>query len=130
MNKTLKQRLEAAFKHKGIVAYSACYRLGCTGSYESDEDFRCRENGIARTNGRMALGLGWVIVWLDANWGEELALINTWCGIVGLGPDDFTVVKPESDSRAIEVRFTNPLQLDREEVEMGDGEGEEFGLLR
>lgn len=41
LNEKLQTELEQAFKPLGIVAYTNCCRLGCTGTYEEDDpDFQ------------------------------------------------------------------------------------------
>ena len=41
--KDLKYKLESTFKPLGIVAFTNCCRIGCTGTYEEDDDFQFDE---------------------------------------------------------------------------------------
>lgn len=137
MNEALKSRLEEVFKPLGIIAYSGCCRMGCTGAYDEDDpDFQVRERGIQFFRLHLSgmnydqspslAGLHWSggIEWLHENWAGELELIRKWCQVLGLGPDDYTVERPLNEDRAVMVAFERALSLDPEEVEMGSDEAD------
>lgn len=125
LNVDLKRRLHEEFGPKGIIAWSGCCRLGCTGSYdEYDDAFSMRKApGIVffplhLEGGNYAAERSdvWVnyldLSYVRTHWDEEKAFIDRWCEIVGLGANEYKVTLPEDQNRAIEVRFTRPVMLD------------------
>lgn len=124
MNQDLKQRLEKTFKPLGIIAWSGCCRLGCTGSYDEDDDtFQLRKCGIvffklflsgmnyvSRPKSCYVQYTDWN--YLKNNWDAEKALIRKWCRIVGLRSGEYTVDFPKDEKAAIGIHFNQPLTLD------------------
>lgn len=129
LNARLQDRLEAHFKPLGIVAYSCCCRLGCTGNY--GDEIAPRDNGVVFI--RLHLdGMNYHpspescyaqyrdFDYLMANWDQEKALLEKWCELLGLGPGGYTITKPDNDDTAIEIQFTASLHLEEEPDEAGD----------
>jgi len=120
LNKKLQQALEKEFRPLGIVAYSCCCRLGCTGTYEEDDDFECREKGIYFFRLHLE-GMNYDptpesfyvqyddFEYLMKNWDAECALIKRWAEIVGVKIRE--IKKPDSENIGIGVFFTEPLKL-------------------
>ena len=130
LNEKLQTELEQAFKPLGIVAYTNCCRLGCTGTYEEDDpDFRLTDKpGIYFF--RLSLsGMNYICqprsvsVYYSnfsstmENWETEEAKINHWTSILGLSKPDFTVDKPQMEEDEIIIRFHKPLELEVEAVQ-------------
>lgn len=124
MNAQLKKDIENVFSPLGIVGYSGCCRLGCTGSYdETDENFRFRPKGILYFKLFLS-GMNYDqhpseiavqyddLDWVNQNWQDEKALIDRWCAVVGLKKSDYSVERPDSEDKAILIRFKKPLDLD------------------
>lgn len=126
MNQGLKEHLEEEFKPLGIIAWSGCCRLGCTGSYdEGDANFQLRDRGI--TYFKLFLsGMNYDsrpdscyvqytdLDYLNDNWDTEEALIHKWCSIVGLHPGAYNVERPKDENTAIGIHFNRHLVLDYE----------------
>eukprot|EP00049_Salpingoeca_infusionum_P018440 m.357277 g.357277 ORF g.357277 m.357277 type:complete len:133 (+) comp17768_c0_seq1:172-570(+) len=123
-NEALMAVLEAEFKPKGIVAYSGCCRWGCTGSYdETDPEFQVRDQGgvfyirlhLAGMNYRPTVEACYAmyedIAYLREHWEQERALLAKFCHLLGYEDGGFEIVKPESERRAIEIKFLQPLEL-------------------
>ena len=111
------------FEPLGIVAYTMCCRLGCTGNY-GDGGYECRPAGIVFI--RLALdGMNYrerpsaayayyrEYEFLMNNWDGEKAILDRWCSIVGLPRDGYAIHKPEH-GRTIEIKFKEPLELEIE----------------
>ena len=143
MNSTLAEALEAHFRPYGIVAYSRCCTIGCSGSYNEDDDhFQWRKTpGISYFKLYLS-GMNydpepeecfveyenWQ--YLEENWDAEKQLIHDWCNIVLGSSSGVEIIEPEDGTKAITVRFPHPLQLDQvldedeDEEEVHEHEGE------
>lgn len=129
INQDLQKRLEEKFKPLGIVAYSNCCRLGCTGTYGEDYGFQMREKGILFF--RLHLnGMNYrehpktiPIIYDDYNyliehWNEECDLIKEWCSTVGANIEK--IEKPLSNDIAIKLSFTKHLNLEKMKEDLSD----------
>lgn len=126
MNKILKSEIERVFKPLGIVGYSGCCRLGCTGSYdENDEGFCYRDQGILYfklflsgmnyDEHPQAVSVQYIdIDFLNRNWEAEKRLIDQWCNLLALREGDYSIERPETEEKTIVIRFSRPLDLDPE----------------
>lgn len=124
MNKSLMSEMELVFKPRGIVGYSACCRLGCTGAYDEDDDnFKYREQGIFffklflsgmnyEQNPRVAYVQYESIDYINQNWESEKRIIDEWCRVLGLRDGQYSIEKPETEDKAIAIRFVRPLDLE------------------
>lgn len=134
MNENLKQRIEDVFKPLGIIGYSGCCRLGCTGAYdETDRNFRLRDKGIiyfklflSGMNYYQDVRVVYVqysdIGYLHGNWEQEKGHIDRWCGLLGLHNGEYEIERPETEEMAITVRFNRALGLDAEQYDDDDDE--------
>ena len=122
----LSEKLEKHFKPQGIVAFSFCCRPGCTGVYdEYDSSFEFREKGIFfirlhltgmnfYPNPRQCCVSYSDFDYLLKNWEDEKNILDDWCQIIGLSKEDYQIVKPESDKKAIIIKFHKKLLLEDE----------------
>lgn len=136
LNLELQHKLELEFARLGIVAYSNCCRMGCTGTYEEDDDnFTVREKGIyffrLHLNGMNYDPLVDHVrvnyndfYYLTKHWDEECEIIVRWAKIVGV--DVARIDKPLSDETNIGVFFSKPLQLEPSDFE-DDSEDDSLG---
>ncbi len=135
MNATLADKIKDVFKTLGIIGYSRCCRLGCTGSYdERDDEFIIREKGICYFKLFLS-GMNYdqhpqkiSVVYDDfqflmQNWDDEKALVDRWCDVIGLKNGDYSVEKPDSVVKCIIIRLNQPLNL--EECDYSDEDEEE-----
>jgi hypothetical protein len=125
LNAKLQQDLEAEFKPLGIVAYSNCCRLGCTGTYEEDDpDFKINEeggiffirlhlNGMNYNSQPKAVYAQYENYdYLMQHWAAEEAKLDQWAAILGLQKGDYTINKPPNQHNAIEIKFEKQVQLE------------------
>jgi hypothetical protein len=125
LNVKLQQDLEAAFKPLGIVAFSNCCRLGCTGTYEEDDpDFKINEEGgicfiRLHLNGMnyrslpdSASAMYESHDYLMQHWAAEEAKLDQWAAILGLQKGEYTITKPRNQEQAIIIKFLKPVQLE------------------
>jgi hypothetical protein len=134
LNDNLQTELEAAFKPLGIVAYSNCCRLGCTGTYEEDDpDFKITDkDGIYFIkiylsgmnyihNPQSAHACYYKFDYLMSNWEAEESKLDHWASILGLSKDEYFIKKPQNQQEAIHIEFHKPLAL---EIPKADSDGE------
>lgn len=57
------------------------------------------------------------------NWDQEVALLQRWCEIVGVGEHE--IVKPTDSTQAIGILFDEPLSLEVPAISSGDEEEDE-----
>ena len=93
LNRDLCKALEEHFRPKGVVAFSRCCRLGCTGTYGENPNFEEREKGIYFIRLHLA-GMNYDpnpkdcyahyvdFTYLMDNWDEERKLLTQFCRIV------------------------------------------------
>ena len=125
LNTAIQARLEAVFKPLGIVAFTNCCRLGCTGTYEEEDDTFALREGPGIYFIQLSLnGMGYSSkpsscyahyedhAYLTEHWDEELKLLQTWCRTVGLAPEQYTIELPPDGTKAIEIAFATPLELE------------------
>lgn len=114
--------LQKHFKNLGIAAFTNCCRIGCTGTYEENESFEYRENGIIfvrlhlngmnfTSNPSSCFAYYQNYDYLNQNWEEELEHLKTWCNIIGLEEKDYSIIKPENETKAIKIEFFKNLHL-------------------
>lgn len=125
LNSTLAEALEAHFRPFGIVAYSRCCNIHCTGSYNEDDHFQWRKTPGISYFKLFLSGMNydpepeecyvqyedWQ--YIDENWEAEKQLIKDWCNIVLGSSSGVEIIKPEDETKAITVCFPYPLQLDQ-----------------
>jgi hypothetical protein len=124
MNENLKAAIEEVFKPLGIIGYSGCCRLGCTGAYDEwDREFRLRDEGIVyfklflsgmnyQQHPQAAFVQYSSLESLNRNWASEKALIDRWCGLLGLNNNEYDIERPKTEDTSITIRFARPLDLD------------------
>ena len=122
----LSEKLEKHFKPLGIVAFSFCCHSGCTGAYdEYDLSFEFREKGIFfirlhltgmnfYPNPRQCCVYYLDFDYLVKNWEKEENILHDWCKIIGLSREDYQIIKPESDKKAVFIKFYKKLLLEDE----------------
>lgn len=139
INGTLKRALHEEFGPRGIIAWSGCCRLGCTASYdEFDDSFEFRkEPGLLFIRLHLS-GMNYnttpiccyatysSLDYLNEHWEEERGLLETWCRIVGLEEGEYEINKPDVSTKAIEIRFNEPLRLE-DPREESDEEEDNYG---
>lgn len=120
MNLDLKQRLKEKFKPLGILAYAD---LGHICTYEKENDFKLRENGIVffrlcldSLNYSSNIKTIYVFYsnceYLNEHLEDELKLISEWISIVGAQIEEIIVPTSEKVSCAIKISFSEPLKLE------------------
>ena len=130
LNEKLQQDFEAAFKPQGIVAFSNCCRLGCTGTYEEDDpDFKHNQDGgiffiRLHLNGMNYNAQPKAVYahysnyqYLMQHWAAEEAKLDKWAWILGLQKGEYTINKPPNENTAIEITFEKQFQLEAEPEE-------------
>lgn len=128
LNIQLQDALEAAFKPQGIVAYSNCCRLGCTGTYEDDPDFKLNEDGgifFVRLhlngmnydpNPSRASAHYESYEYLMQHWAAEEAKLHQWATILGLQRDEYIITQPPNQAITVRIDFLKPIQLEAPRV--------------
>jgi hypothetical protein len=125
INAQLQQDLAAAFKPQGIVAYSNCCRLGCTGTYEEDDpDFKINEEGgicfiRLHLNGmnydqnpRKVYAQYDSHEYLMQHWAAEEAKLDQWAAVVGLKRNEYRITQPPNQDTAILIDILKDLELE------------------
>lgn len=139
LNLQLQEKLEAAFKPQGIVAYSNCCRLGCTNTYEEhDPEFNINEEGGICFIRLYLNGMNYdqnpqkVYAEYDSHkylmqhWAAEEAKLDQWAAILGLQQNEYKITKPRNQDTAICITILKDLELeeppadDTEEADMND----------
>lgn len=138
LNRELQRCLTDEFKPRGIVAFSNCCRLGCTGTYEDGEglednpeidepEFQLREDEgiyffrlhLEGMNYDQQVNEVYVhygsLEYLREHWEQETQLMRRWCELVGVEPLDF--VLPTDQSKALEIRFRATKYLEHRPIE-------------
>ena len=134
INRQLQRDFDTVFRPEGIVAFSNCrnWEIGYYLAYEDDPTFQLRRQGIRFFNVHLN-GMGYNslrangcsvhfrdLEYLLDHWDEECDIIRRWCAVLGLGQNEFTAKKPESENMTITVRFKRAVCLDEEYVSSGD----------
>ncbi len=118
-------KLQEHFEPLKIISFSNCCRIGCTGNY-GESDFELRENGIffikiylEGMNFRQNITECYAdyenFNYLIENWQQEKNILEDWCRIIGLDVNKCEIIQPESENKAIEIKFNQTLQLPQEE---------------
>jgi len=128
-NIQLQHALEAAFKPQGIVAYSNCCRLGCTGTYEEeDPDFKLNEDGGIFFIRLHLNGMNYdpnpsgasahyeSHEYLMQHWAAEEAKLHQWAAILGLQCDEYIITQPPNQAITVRIEFLRPLRLEKPRV--------------
>ena len=118
----LSLRLEEYFKPLNIAAYTNCCRMGCTGTYADELDFKVRRLGICFI--RLYLdGINYDphpkgcyadygdFEYLTKYWNEETELLEKWCSLIGLKIGEYTICKPSCEQEAVKIEFKEALNL-------------------
>jgi len=52
------------------------------------------------------------IDYINENWESEKRIIDEWCRVLGLRVGQYSIEKPETEDKAIAIRFARPLNLE------------------
>ena len=122
LNQDLQKNLENEFKHLGIIAFSRCCPH-CPNNYGSAHDFDERQRGICYI--RLYLeGMNYKpqpeycyveynnVDYVNKHWDKEYGILVKWASIIGLCPEEFTVIKPSNEHPFMKIEFHEPLELE------------------
>ena len=124
LNEALMTKLEDVFSSLGIVAYSACCRYHCSGSYnEGNPNFHPRLQGIYfiqlyldGMNYRSEVDSCYAMyqdhTFLKENWASEKEFLYQFCDVLGVSRDRVEFAFPDNAEKAVLIRFLDGLVLE------------------
>ena len=136
MNQQLQRDLETVFRHEGITAFSNFCIVNGTANYSELPGFRGRMppwNPYASPENKHG-GIYFIKVFFNGenyhdsvdtahagyfdldylleNWETECEVLKRWCAVAGV--EEYEVIKPESINECVQVKFKEPLALEKE----------------
>lgn len=122
VSEDVEQKLEDTFSPLGIAAYSNCCRFGCTGTYADETGWKVKQPGIYdikiylsgmnfREEVRSVFCYYEEFDFLTKNWEDEKGYLDLWARSLGIPKDCYTIIKPSTPQKAVEIQFSTPLRI-------------------